>query len=275
MDLSKIDLESIYSWFMSNAIGFLGSLLLSLITIVVGRMIIKKIIKVTKKRIDNQNFEPTKTNFILSLIKIGLNVILYIIAAGIVGISTASLVALLGAAGLAIGLALQGSLSNVAGGFLILILKPFKEGDWIEAQGISGTVYRVNILNTILKTGDNKTIYIPNSAMSNGNVINYTEEAERRLDLTFGIGYDDDIDKAKLVLNKILENDDRIIKDRPNRISVANLGDSSVDFTFRVWCKTEHYWDLYFDIIEKAKKEFDLNNISIPYPQRDIHLFNK
>lgn len=275
MDLSQINLDSIYNWFMSSAMNFVGALLLALITIIIGRMIIKRVIKITKKKIEAKDFEPTKVNFILSLVKIGLNVVLYVVAAGIVGISTASLVALLGAAGLAIGLALQGSLSNVAGGFLILLLKPFKEGDWIETQGTAGTVYRVNILNTILKTPDNKTIYLPNAAISNGNITNYSEEAERRLDLTFGIGYEDDIDKTRAVLQKIMDSDNRVLKDRANRISISGLGDSSVNFTFRAWCKTEDYWDLYFDFTEIVKKEFDANEISIPFPQRDIHVYNK
>lgn len=275
MDLSNLDMNQIMDWIAINAGTFLLNLAGALITIIIGRIIIKKIVKISMKKIESKDFEPTKVNFLLSLIKISLNVVLYVAAAGIMGISTTSLVTIIGAAGLAIGLALQGSLSNVAGGFLILILKPFKEGDWIEAQGVSGSVFRVNILNTILKTADNKTIYVPNAGLSNSSIINYTEEPERRLDLTFGIDYSDDIDKAKGILQSIMASDSRILQDKANRISIASLGDSSVNFTFRAWCKTSDFWDLNFDLIERVKKEFDTNNISIPFPQRDVHLYQK
>lgn len=275
MDFSNFDISQISNWIAIEASAFGIKLIGAILTIIIGRFIISKVGRVVRKRIEKKDFEPTKVNFLLSLIKICLNVVLFVAAAGILGISTASLVTLIGAAGLAIGLALQGSLSNVAGGFLILILKPFKEGDVIEAQGVLGTVHKVNILNTVLKTPDNKTIYIPNAGLSGSNIVNYTEEPERRLDLTFGIGYSDDIDKARSVLQKIMDNDKRVIKHDGNRISITTLNDSSVDFTFRVRCKTEDYWDMYFDFTETVKKEFDKNNISIPFPQRDVHLFQQ
>ncbi len=275
MDLSNFDINQITEWIAINAGTFLMNLLGAIITIIIGRIIIKKIVKVSQKKIETKDFEPTKVNFLLSLVKISFNVVLYVAAAGIMGISTTSLVTIIGAAGLAIGLALQGSLSNVAGGFLILILKPFKEGDWIEAHGVSGTVFKVNILNTVLKTPDNKTIYVPNAGLSNSSITNYSEEPERRLDLTFGIDYSDDIDKAKGILQNIMASDPRILQENDNRISIASLGDSSVNFTFRAWCKTPDYWDLNFDLIESVKKEFDKNDISIPFPQRDVHLYQK
>lgn len=275
MDFTDFDISQITNWIAIEASAFTVKLVGALLTIIIGRFIISKVGKVVRKRIEKKDFEPTKVNFLLSLIKISLNVVLFVAAAGILGISTASLVTLIGAAGLAIGLALQGSLSNVAGGFLILILKPFKEGDVIEAQGVLGSVHKVNILNTVLKTPDNKTIYLPNASLASANITNYTEEPERRLDMTFGIGYSDDIDKARAVLKSIMDNDKRVIKHDGNRISITTLNDSSVDFTFRVRCKTEDYWDMYFDFQEIVKKEFDKNNISIPFPQRDVHLYQQ
>lgn len=275
MDFSNFDITQVTKWLVSEASAFGVKLIGAILLVIIGRIIISKVGRVLRKRIEKKDFEPTKVNFLLSLIKISLNVILFVAAAGILGISTASLVTVIGAAGLAIGLALQGSLSNVAGGFLILILKPFKEGDVIEAQGVLGSVHKVNILNTVLKTPDNKTIYIPNAGLSGSNIVNYTEEPERRLDLTFGIGYSDDIDKARTVLKQIMDSDKRVVNHKDNRISIATLNDSSVDFTFRVRCKTEDYWDMYFDFNETVKKEFDRNNISIPFPQRDVHLFQQ
>jgi len=275
MDFTNFDLSEITNWIALEASAFSVKLIGAVLTIIIGRFIISKIGNLIRRKIETKDFEPTKVNFLLSLVKISLNVVLFVAAAGILGISTASLVTLIGAAGLAIGLALQGSLSNVAGGFLILILKPFKEGDVIEAQGVLGSVYKVNILNTVLKTPDNKTIYLPNASLASANITNYTEEPERRLDMTFGIGYSDDIDKARAVLKSIMDNDKRVIKHDGNRISITTLNDSSVDFTFRVRCKTEDYWDMYFDFQEIVKKEFDKNNISIPFPQRDVHLYQQ
>jgi small conductance mechanosensitive channel len=275
MDFANLDTNQITDVLINLAQLFALNLIGAIVTFLIGRMIIKRVVKLVKITVEKKEFDPIRSNFLINLIKISLNVVLLVAVAGILGISTASLVTMLGAAGLAIGLALQGSLSNVAGGFLILLLKPFKEGDWIEAQGVMGAVNKVNILNTVLKTGDNKTIYLPNSALSNGNITNYTQEEFRRLDLTFSISYADEIDKAKAILRNIMETEPRIDLERNNRLAVSNLNDSSVDFTFRVWCKTEHYWDLNFDLIERVKKEFDSNSITIPFPQRDVHLYNK
>jgi small conductance mechanosensitive channel len=190
-----------------------------------------------------------------------------------VGIATTSFVAILGAAGLAIGLALQGSLANFAGGVLILLFKPFKVGDYIEAQGYSGTVNEIQIFNTILKSLDNKTIIIPNGNLSNDCITNYSTEPLRRVDFVFGIGYEDDIKKAKEVLLTIIKSDSRVLKEPEPFVSIGELGDSSVNFTVRVWCNKEAYWDVYFDMFEKVKLEFDKQGISIPFPQRDVHLY--
>lgn len=271
MDLSQLDFSSLTDMLSKFAMNLIAAI----VVLIIGRIIIGAIANSIKKKLDKKDFEETKKKFLLGLIKTMLNVVLLVSIAGIMGISTASILALLGTAGLAIGLALQGSLSNLAGGFLLMILKPFKVGDWIEAQGVSGGVLEVNMLNTKLKTPDARIIYIPNAPLAGGNITNYSEEPERRLDLTFGIGYSDNIDKAKEILQKIMDNDSRILQDRPNQISVAELADSSVNFTWRAWVKGADYWGLYFDMHEKVKKEFDANSVSIPFPQTDVHLYKE
>lgn len=250
-------------------------LLLAILVLIIGLWIIKGIKKLVSKAMEKGHVEVSLQKFLISLIAIGLKVVLLISVASMVGIATTSLVAMLGAATFAIGLALQGSLSNFAGGVLILLLKPFKVGDVIEAQGYVGKVHEIQIFNTILKTFDNKVIYIPNGSISNGNITNYSKEPIRRVDMTFGIGYGDDIKKAKDVLIKLVEDDSRILKDPAPLIAVSNLGDSSVDFAVKVWCDTSEYWNVYFDMHEKVKLTFDAEDISIPFPQTDVHLFKE
>ncbi|TSA28180.1 mechanosensitive ion channel family protein, partial [bacterium] len=213
--------------------------------------------------------------FLISMITVLLKVLLFISVASMVGIATTSFIAILGAATFAIGLALQGGMSNFAGGVLILLLKPFKVGDTIEAQGFVGKVHEIQIFNTIMKTFDNKMIYIPNGSLSNGSITNYSKEPIRRVDMTFGIGYDDDIKRAKEVLAGLIKEDARILKDPAPLIAVSSLGDSSVNFALKVWCDTAEYWNIYFDMQEKVKLTFDQENISIPFPQTDVHLFKE
>jgi small conductance mechanosensitive channel len=188
------------------------------------------------------------------------------------GVETTSFVAILGGAGLAVGLALQGSLANFAGGVLILIFKPFKVGDFIEAQGHSGTVKEIALFNTILNTPDKKTVIIPNGAVSNGSITNYSAEEMRRVDFLFGIGYEDDLKKAKDIIWDELKKDDRILSEPESLVVISELADSSVNITVRVWCKTEHYWPIYFNIIENVKLAFDAASISIPFPQQELHV---
>jgi len=213
--------------------------------------------------------------FLISMITVLLKVLLFISVASMVGIATTSFIAILGAATFAIGLALQGSMSNFAGGVLILLLKPFKVGDTIEAQGFVGKVHEIQIFNTIMKTFDNKMIYIPNGSLSNGNITNYSKEPIRRVDMTFGIGYGDDIKRAKEVLAGLIKEDARILKDPAPLIAVSSLGDSSVNFAIKVWCDNAEYWNVYYDMQEKVKLTFDQENISIPFPQTDVHLFKE
>jgi small conductance mechanosensitive channel len=197
-----------------------------------------------------------------------------IIAFSTMGVEMTSIIAILGSVGIAIGLALQGSLANFAGGILVLTLKPFKVGDFIEAQGVMGTVEEISIISTTITTLDFKTVYIPNGPLAGGTITNMTKQEERRVDLTFGISYGDNIDKARDIIMSLATNYDRILTvPAAPFIRVLNLGDSSVDLTVRLWAHRDHYWDVYFYMTEHVKKEFDKQGITIPFPQRDVHMF--
>ena len=251
------------------------ALLIAILSLIIGLFIINRIHKMIEKVFTKRKIDPTLTSFFLSLISISLKVILIIIVITNLGIETTSIVAVIAAAGFAVGLALQGSLSNFAGGVLIVFFKPYKVGDYIEAQGHSGTVKSIQIFNTILKTPDNKTIVIPNGAISNSSIINYSAEKTRRIDLTFGIGYDDDFEQAKSIINDLINNDKRILKDPAPFVRVSNLGASSVDIVTRIWVERTEYGNVYHDMIENVKKEFDNNKISFPFPQTDVHLYKQ
>lgn len=248
-------------------------LLLALIVFFVGLFIIKIISRIFKKTLSIKKIDPSLSHFFDSLLKISLKIILLLIVISILGIQTTSFVAILAAAGFAIGLALQGSLSNFAGGVLILLFKPFKVGDFIEVLGHAGKVSKIDILNTILKTGDNKTIILPNGSVSNSDIINYSIEKTRRVDLIVSIGYDDDIKKAKKILEKLVLEDNRILKDPNFLISINSLGASSIDINLRVWVEAANYWAVHSSLQEQIKATFDKKGISIPYPQRDIHIY--
>jgi small conductance mechanosensitive channel len=227
------------------------------------------------KTMERSNIDISLRKFLSSLFGIILKVLLLISVASMIGIATTSFVAILGAAGLAVGLALQGGLANFAGGVIILIFKPFKVGDFIDAQGYMGTVNEITIFTTVLKTPDNKTVIIPNGALSNGSMVNFSTEPRRRVDMVFGIGYGDSIEKTKSVLSKLVDADARILKDPAPQIVVGELGDNSVNFTVRVWCESANYWGVFFDTHEKVKLAFDEEGISIPFPQRDVHVYNQ
>jgi small conductance mechanosensitive channel len=240
---------------------------------VVGRWIAKGFKGISKRMMDNKGVDATISGFVGNLTYIALLAFFIIAALGQLGIQTASFIAVLGAAGLAIGLALQGSLANFASGFLMIVFKPFKVGDYVEVAGVGGTVEAVHIFTTTLKTPDNKTVIVPNSSVTGGNIVNWTTKGTRRVDMVFGIGYNDDIDKAKKIMTDVLAKDDRILKEPATQIAVVELGDSSVNFVVRPWAKLEDYWGIYFDAMENIKKAFDAEGISIPYPQQDVHLF--
>ena len=259
------------------AIGYIMSygpgLVFAIVTLIVGLWVVSAVVSGTEKALGKGGMEPTLRKFLLSLTSIGLKALLLISVASMVGIETTSFIAVLGAAGLAIGLALQGSLANFAGGVLLLIFKPYKVGDFVEAAGVAGVVRGIEIFNTVITTGDNKTVIVPNGAVSNSPITNYSTQATRRVDIVFGIGYDDDLKKAKSVLESIIAADARILTDPAPMVVISNLGDNSVDITTRSWVNAADYWGVYFDLVENVKLTFDEQGISFPFPQRDVHLY--
>lgn len=247
-------------------------ILLAVVAYFIGGFVIRKVVNLVGLALKKNKVEDTLHSFLQSILNTLLKAILIIVCASIIGLETASLIAILGAAGLAVGLALQGSLANFAGGVLILLFRPFKNGDAIKAQGYVGSVEEIQIFNTILKTFDNQRIIIPNGLLSNGCVTNINVNGTRRVDMTFGIGYDDDIAKAKAILKSLIDADERVLKDKGVDIWVGEHGDSSVNIFVRPWSKAEDYWGIYFDMMENVKIAFDKEGISIPFPQRDVHV---
>ncbi len=249
-------------------------LALAIITLIIGLWIIKGLGNVLRISMERSKVDPTLIPFMNSLFTWLLKILLFISVASMIGIATTSFIAVLGAAGLAIGLALQGSLANFAGGVLIMIFKPYKVGDLVESQGHLGVVKEVQIFNTILTSPQSKQIIIPNGSMSNGSIINYTAEGMIRVDLSVGIAYDADIDKAKTILMDVLTSHEKVMREPAPFVGVAELADSSVNLAVRPYCHPDHYWDVFFDVNEMMKKSLDNNNVSIPFPQRDVHLIN-
>lgn len=250
-----------------------GPKLLGAIAIwVIGGWIIKAISRGVEITLKKSNTDPSLIPFLLGITSGLLKVTLIITALGMLGIEMTSFIAILGAAGLAVGMALSGTLQNFAGGVMILIFKPFKNGDVIEAQGYLGTVSQVQIFNTIMKTPDNKTIIIPNGGLSTSSLINYSTEATRRVDWTIGVGYGDDVDKARAVIKRLCDEDSRILKDPEVFIAVSELADSSVNFAVRAWVNATDYWGVYFELNEKVYKTFASEGLNIPYPQMDVHV---
>lgn len=253
-----------------------GPKLLSAIAVlVVGLWVVKFIVKGVERGLNKSNVDDALKIFLKSLVSILLKVMVYISALGMLGIEMTSFIAVLGAAGLAIGLALQGSLANFAGGVLILFFKPFRVGDFIERGSESGTVERIDILHTHLQTPNNQLIIIPNGQLANSPVTNYTAKETRRAVFSVGIGYGSDIKKAREVILRVVNEDDRTLPDPAPMVVLTNLGDSSLDLSVRVWTTTENYWGFYWDNLEKMKEELDKEGIEIPFPQRDIHLIKE
>ncbi len=252
-------------------VPFFSQALLALIVLLVGWKIITKLSRVIASRLEKSKIEPSLSSFLTSVTKVILQVVLLITVASMVGVEVTTFVALIASLGFAIGLALQGSLANFAGGVLILTLKPFKVGDYIEAAGYAGTVSEIQVFYTILNTPDNKKVIIPNANLSNASAVNYSAYDTRRIDFQFGVGYDDDIDKVRGVLQRLAQENELIFDDPPPQIVVAEHGDSAVVFYMRVWCNSGDYWTIYFDMMEQVKKAFDEADINIPYPQMDMH----
>jgi len=247
-------------------------LVYAIIVLVVGLWIIKAISNGFRKLMLNRKIDASLVPFLTSLINMVLKVLLVITVMSMLGIQMTSFIALLGAAGLAVGMALSGTLQNFAGGVMILIFKPFKVGDFIDAQGFQGTVHEIQIFITILLTLDNKTVIIPNGGLSNGSVVNYSTQASRRIDWTFGIAYGDKTEEAKKILMDLIIADKRILDEPEPFVGVKELGDSSVNFTARGWIKQADYWDVFFDMNESVYNTFNEKGISIPFPQMDVHL---
>src|SRR5690606_10172515 len=268
MDLENVDAEKWIDLATQYGLKIIGAIIIWII----GSWLIKKILKASRKIMTKSAYEESLQKFLINLFNWSLKALLIITLLGTLGVPTTSFAAVIAAAGLAVGLALQGSLANFAGGVLIMIFKPFKIGDLIEAQGEMGSVKQIEIFTTKLTGLSNKEIIIPNGALSNGNIVNYTTEGTRRVDLVFGVGYDSDIKKTKDVLMTVLKNHPKVIDTPEPTVNVLALADSSVNFAVRPWCKSEDYWTVYFDVTENAKEALDAAGIEIPYPhQVEIH----
>lgn len=248
------------------------NLVYAFLTFIIGLWIIKILMGGFTKLMTKRNFEPTLASWLRAFLSAVLKIILIITALSMVGIEMTSFIAILGAAGLAIGLALQGTLQNFAGGIIILLFKPYKVGDFIDGAGYMGTVKEIQIFNTVLNTPDNKIIIIPNGPLATGSLINFSKEDNRRVDWTFGISYGDDFDKAKEVLTQLIKADNRIKSDPEPFIALHALADSSVNIVVRVWVNIADYWPVFFDMNEKVYKTFPKENLNIPFPQMDVHV---
>jgi small conductance mechanosensitive channel len=239
----------------------------------IGRIVVRFLTRGMRKIMEQQDVDKTLVSFASNFVGMVLLAFVIIAAIGALGVQTTSFIAVLGAAGLAIGLALQGSLSNFASGVLIVLFRPYKVGDWIEAAGVSGSVEEVQILTTVLKTGDNKQVIVPNSQIMNSIITNYSANDTRRIDMIVGVSYDDDLDQVRKTLEELIAADDRVLDDPACTIAVSELADSSVNFIVRPWTATADYSSLKLDLTEAIKKRFDKEGISFPFPQQDVHLY--
>jgi small conductance mechanosensitive channel len=257
----------------STAVDFGKNIFIALVIFYVGRMAIGLVVRALHKLIQKQGIDKTLETFVCNLVRTALLVVVIIAAIGALGVETTSFIAIFGAAGLAVGLALQGSLSNFAAGVLIVLFRPYKVGDFIEGAGISGSVEQVQILTTVLKTGDNKQVIVPNSQIMNSIITNYSANDTRRVDMVVGVSYDDDLDKVRKTIRELVAADERILAEPECTIAVSALADSSVNFVVRPWVKTSDYWGVMFDMTEAIKNRFDQEGISFPFPQQDVHLY--
>lgn len=272
MDFSNIDLADVLSRITTLITDWGLKVLGALVVLIVGRMIAKSIRKGVTKALERGKMDPTLIPFMSSLTYYMVMAFVLIAVLGMVGIQTASMIALLGAAGLAVGLALQGTMANFASGVMLLIFRPFQKGDFIEAAGVAGAVDTVGIFTTTLNTPDNVRIVLPNGTVWGQTIKNYATNATRRVDMVMGISYDDDIGAAIDTINKVLGNEPRLLQDPAPTVAVAELADSSVNIVVRPWCKKEDYWGVKFDLTRAFKEQLEAGGCSIPYPQTDVHL---
>ena len=270
MDIDKY-LDIIMNWLSVYSLKIVAAILV----LIIGKWLSRKISKVLRIVLEKNKIDATLVGFLANITYYALLIMVIIAAAGQLGINTTSFLTIVGAAGLAVGLALKDSLSNFASGVMLILFRPFHVGDFVTAGGVTGKVEQITIFTTIINTPDNQRVIVPNGAITSDVITNVNANPTRRVDMVFGIGYDDDIAKAKKILTELLDADERILKDPAPMVALSELGDSSVNFVVRPWVKAENYWGVYFDMHEKVKLTFDDAGISIPYPQQDVHLFQE
>jgi len=272
-DIAGIDWAGLWEKAQTVGMDFGIKLVVAILIFYFGRVVARLITRGLRKMMQAQEVDKILETFVCNLAYWTMMIFVIIATISQIGIQTTSLIAIMGAAGLAVGLALQGSLANFAAGVLIVLFRPYRVGDWVEAAGISGSVEQVQILTTMLKTGDNKIIIVPNGQIMSSIITNYSANNTRRVDLTIGVSYDDDLDKVRSTIKSLVDADARIKKDPECLIAVAELADSSVNFTVRPWVETADYWAVKFELTEAIKKRFDQDGISFPFPQQDVHLY--
>lgn len=269
----EVDYEQSLTWLQQHGVEYGIKILAALAILIIGKIVAKAVSAGIRRLMEKRNVDPTITRFVSSLAYIGMMVFVVLAALGQLGIQTTSFIAVLGAAGLAVGLALQGSLSNFAAGFMLVAFRPFKVGDFIEGAGISGVVEEIQIFSTKLKTGDNKIVIVPNGKIFDDAITNYSAEAMRRVDLLVGVSYDADLPQVKSILEELVAAQEAVLKEPAHQIAVAELADNSVNLVCRVWVNTPDYWSVKFALTEAIKIRFDAEGIGIPYPQRDVHVY--
>lgn len=269
----NLNMEQIYEQLLEWATMYGTKVIGAIVILIVGRIVVSFLSKLVKKVLTKAGTEETVTKFIVTLTRIGLLVFVILAALSTLGVETASIIAVIGAAGLAVGFALQGSLSNFASGIMLIVFRPIKKDELVEIAGHLGFVKEVHIFNTRMVTFENKRVIIPNSKITSDSIVNYSAEGYLRCDMVFGVSYGDDIDKAKGILENIMRSDARVMDDPPFTVAVKTLNNSSVDFAVRPYVKVEDYWGVYFDTTEAVKKQFDASGVTIPFPQRDVHMF--
>jgi small conductance mechanosensitive channel len=260
-------------WVSTHGVAYAVRVLGAVVILILGRWAALGLSRLTRRLLEKRKLDPTIAAFVSNLVFFALLTFVGVAAIQNLGIPTASLVAVIGAAGLAIGLALQGSLSNFAASFLLILFRHFKKGDFIEGAGTAGIVEEIQVFATVLKTPDNKKVIIPNAKLTNDNIINYSALETRRVDFKFGVAYSSDIPQVKKILERVISEEPRVLKDPAPTIAVLELADSSVNLAVRVWVKVPDYWAVFFDLNEKVKLTFDREGVKIPFPQRDVHLY--
>ncbi|MCI7083958.1 MAG: mechanosensitive ion channel [Tenericutes bacterium] len=265
-------MEKFLEKLVDGCIDISAKLLLAVVILAIGSKIIKIVENNLRKENKLKHLDASVKGFLISFISITSKIVLFIAILHILGVPTASIITVFGSCAVAIGLALQGGLSNIAGGLMILIFKPFKVGDYIEVSGKEGTVKSITMFYTTITTFDNKLIQLPNGSLSNSNITNYTANKKRRVDIDISVSYSSDIDKVKKVINELISKNELVLQEENNYVKLSKHDDSALVFAVRVWTKTENYWDLYFDLMESIKKTLDKNKIEIPFPQMDVHI---